>query len=51
VEIFWIYGLNNSAEFQTDVYSILHVINFICNLIYALAISWIRKQEFIRPSF
>jgi hypothetical protein len=52
VEVFWVYGLNNSPEFQTDVYNILHIINFICNLIYAIAIIWIpRKKEFIRQSF
>jgi hypothetical protein len=52
VEVFWLYGLNNSPEFQTDVYNILHIINFICNLIYALAIVWVpKKKEFIRQSF
>jgi hypothetical protein len=52
VEVFWVYGLNNSPEFQTDVYNILNIINLICNLIYAIAIIWIpRKKEFIRQSF
>ncbi len=51
VEIFWVYGLNGSKEFRSNVYSILKLINLFCNLIYALAALWVpRKQIFIMPS-
>jgi hypothetical protein len=51
VEIFWVYGLNNSKEFQNDVYNILHFINLFTNLIFALAILWMpRKREFMLQS-
>lgn len=45
IEIFWLYGLKESEFFLTNVYVILIYINLICNLIYALAILWMRKKE------
>ena len=45
VEMFWIYGLRESRSFRMNVYSILVYINLICNLIYALAILWMRKKQ------
>lgn len=51
VEAFWIYGLNSSDHFRISVYNILHVINLISNLLYALAVVWIpKKKEFLRLS-
>ncbi len=45
IEIFWVYGLNSSAEFQREVYRILAYINLAVNLIYALALLWIPKKR------
>jgi len=45
VEVFWLYGLRESSSFRTSVYVILLYINLLCNLIYALAILWMRKKE------
>jgi hypothetical protein len=47
VEIFWIYGLNGSAEFRVQIYRILAWINLFVNLIFALSLLWIpRKREY-----
>jgi hypothetical protein len=47
IEIFWVYGLNSTDEFRTEVYRIMTFINLLVNLIYALALIWIpRKQEY-----
>jgi len=45
IEMFWLYGLGKSENFQSRVYIILLYINFLCNLIYALAILWMRKKQ------
>jgi hypothetical protein len=45
VEAFWLYGLGASSDFIAKVYFILSWINPICNLIYALAILWMRKRQ------
>jgi hypothetical protein len=45
IEVFWLYGLDASRSFRSNVYNILVWINLFCNLIYALAILWIRKRQ------
>ena len=45
IEIFWLYGLRESKYFRNNVYFILIYINLLCNLIYALAILWMRKKQ------
>jgi hypothetical protein len=45
IEMFWIYGLRESRNFRLNVYIILVYINLICNLIYALAILWMRRKQ------
>jgi hypothetical protein len=48
VEAFWVYGLNNSRQFQQNVYAIMMYLNLFVNLLFALAVLWIpRKREFI----
>ena len=50
VESFWIYGLNENAKFRIGIYRIHTYINLFANLMYALAILWIRtKQKFTLP--
>ena len=45
VEMFWLYGLKESRSFRINVLIILMFINFLCNLIYALAIVWMRRKQ------
>ena len=45
VEAFSLYGLNNSLEFQKNVYMILTYLNLFVNLLYALAILWIPRKR------
>ena len=45
IEMFWIYGLRESKDFRLNVYNILTCINLLCNLLYALAILWMRKKQ------
>jgi hypothetical protein len=45
VEAFWISGPRISKNFRRKVFEILYWINFFCNLIYALAILWMRKKQ------
>jgi hypothetical protein len=45
VETFWLYGLTKSESFGTKVFTILSWINLLCNLIYAVAILWMRKKQ------
>jgi hypothetical protein len=45
VEMFWLYGLKESPTFRLNVFAILMLINFFCNLIYALAILWMRNKQ------
>lgn len=42
---FRIYGLKNSSEFRMNVETILILTNFLANLIYGLAVLWMRKRE------
>jgi hypothetical protein len=47
VQTFSLYGLNNSLEFQKNVYMIMIYLNLIVNILYALAILWIpRKRDY-----
>lgn len=43
--LFWLYGLENSDNFVRSVQSILMIINLLTNLIYALAVLWMRKRQ------
>jgi hypothetical protein len=43
--LFWLYGLNQSWAFIANVQGILIIINFLTNLIYALAVLWMRKRQ------
>jgi hypothetical protein len=45
VEIFWLQGLNYGKEFRIKIYHILVYINFVVNLIYALAILWVHPKQ------
>lgn len=45
VEAFSIYGLESSQDFQLYVWYISVFVNFIANLIYALAVLWIPKKQ------
>jgi hypothetical protein len=45
VEVFWLYGTGISKGFRVKVFEILNYVNFFCNLIYALAILWMRKRQ------
>ncbi len=48
VEIFWLYGLGDSEIFRIKIYSILIYVNLGVNLLYAIAILWMKpKQEYI----
>ena len=51
VEIFWIYGLSTNIQFGGKVYAILSWVNLICNLIYAVAILWMRKRQAFSVQF
>ena len=51
IEIFWIYGFNESGNFQINIYFILDFINLISNLIFAVALIWMpTKQKYILRS-
>jgi hypothetical protein len=51
INSFWIYGLTKSNTFRLQIYTVLMYLNFITNLIYALAVLWIpKKQPSILPS-
>ena len=45
VRMFWLFGLNISNDFVKSVHTILIVINLLANLIYALAVLWMRKRQ------
>lgn len=50
VEIFWVYGLNASMDFQAGVYRIMTYINLAVNIIFLIAVLWMpRKREFMLP--
>jgi hypothetical protein len=44
-EIFWFYGFGKSEGFTNDVFYIFVIVNLLCNLIYALAILWMKKKQ------
>lgn len=44
-KMFSLYGLKESKFFARNVQSILMIVNLISNLIYALAILWMRKRQ------
>jgi hypothetical protein len=43
--MFGLYGLKNSTDFRRGVQTILMFINFFTNIIYALAVVWMRKRQ------
>lgn len=45
VETFWAYGLKMSNDFTVKLLHIFVVINFLCNIIYTLAILWMPKRQ------
>jgi hypothetical protein len=45
VEAFWLYGLKMSPEFNNSLHYIFVFVNFLCNVIYALTISWMPKRQ------
>lgn len=51
IEIFWLYGLDINEDFIRDVYMILLYINLFCNMIYSLAILWMRRQQPVTLQF
>jgi len=49
--MFWLYGLRESVDFRRSIQGILHIINCLTNLIYALAIVWMKKRQPFTFSF
>jgi hypothetical protein len=48
IEIFWIWGLDASTNFKSNIYRILYFVNLVTNLTYAFAIIWVpKKREFM----
>lgn len=45
LEVFWLYGLGTAPAFAAKVFTILSWVNFISNVIYALAVLWMRKKQ------
>lgn len=43
--LFWLYGLRESADFRRSVQTIMILINCITNLIFAVAVFWMRKRR------
>lgn len=43
--MFWLYGLRESANFRRSVQTIMMLINCLTNLIFALAVLWMRKRK------
>jgi len=43
--MFGLYGLKDSLDFRRNVQRILSIINCLTNLIYALAVLWMRKRQ------
>lgn len=51
IEIFMIYGINESGTFMINVYAILAYTNLFVNLLFAVAILWVPKRQiFLTPS-
>ena len=45
VDTFWAFGLKMSSVFRVKLQHIFVVINFLCNVIYTLAIIWMPKRQ------
>jgi hypothetical protein len=43
--LFGLFGLKNSMDFRLSVQTILMIVNCLTNLIYALAVVWMRKRQ------
>ena len=43
--VFWMFGLANSAAFRKSVQTILFLTNFLTNLIFGLAVLWMKKKQ------
>ncbi len=52
VELFWFYGLNNTADFRNKIYSVFSFINLFTNILFILATLWIplKRQYILRSS-
>jgi hypothetical protein len=51
VEIFLLYGINESEKFMINVYAILVYINLFVNLLFALAILWMPTRQIFTTPF
>ncbi|HEX6332846.1 MAG TPA: hypothetical protein VFZ78_01390 [Flavisolibacter sp.] len=50
VETFWFYGFDESPVFAARIYNIFFYVNFLTNILYAVAALWIpRKPNYILP--
>jgi hypothetical protein len=48
IEMFWLYGLNNSVDFRRRVYFILVLLNVLINFVFVFVVLWMpKKQRFI----
>lgn len=45
VKLFWLYGLRESVHFRMNVQTIMILINCLTNLIFAVAVLWMRKRR------
>ena len=46
IEIFWLYGIKGNLNyFSESVYKIHSLVNILCNLIYAVAVLWMKKKK------
>lgn len=52
VELFWFYGLNQSAFFRNRIYDVFSYINLFTNILFILATLWIplKRQYILRSS-
>ncbi|HEX7905833.1 MAG TPA: hypothetical protein VF487_18305 [Chitinophagaceae bacterium] len=51
VEVFWVYGLNQSKVFRLGIYEILSYVNLFTNLLFAFASLWMPlKSQYIMRS-
>ena len=44
-EVFYYYGLSGDWAFTRQVFKIFAIVNLLCNLIFALAILWMKKKK------
>jgi hypothetical protein len=44
-KMFWFFNVNISTDFLNNVATIYFIINFLANLIYALAVLWMQKRQ------